>query len=247
MRHIGKNKTTEARYVVASMSITGDPEFALVIEADALPLRYQDALMNVVNSNSGQSAEKLLELLGMRRFPDGSVMAQTLHQTGRLQKIPTADVIMTPDRSNQIQLNELNKRIRSKNAQEPMNFNEPAPERTSHIQHNQQVQASEGNKQIARQLMFEAQLIQQQAESDAKERREKAYTLDPSLRPGQSPSEEQALTSLTEQVTMTGDDNEVEDLLQGIDNIEAAAAETPAPKKTTRKPAAKKTVRKKKE
>lgn len=201
MRHLGKNKSTEARYAVVSMSLPDDNDHCLVVEYDTLPIRYQDALMNVIYSNEAQAETKLLNVLSRRRFPDGDLMHAVLFQSGRIVRMPTSEVIMTPDNSNSINLKELNERLQRPNLpnREVIDAEDATVEkilseipntdntRTSHIQHNLEVSSTENSKRIARQLVFEAEMIQQQAEMDVQERLKRAYALDPSLKPKPAP------------------------------------------------------------
>jgi len=185
MRHLGKNKHTESRYAVISMSLPEAPEYCLVVEYDTLPIRYQDALLNVLRSPEGQAETKLLNLLARRRFPDGDLMHSALFAMNRMIKLHTSDVIMTPDRTNSINLQELNERLVKQTQEDSAAVTEELQtiERTSHIQHNIAVDSSEDSKRRASRLMFEAQLIREQAEADITDRLEQAYKLDPSLRP----------------------------------------------------------------
>ena len=46
--------------------------------------------------------------MGIRYFTDGRAILAALHQDGRLAKVPTTDVIMTPNTTTEIGLSELN-------------------------------------------------------------------------------------------------------------------------------------------
>jgi hypothetical protein len=67
--------------------------------------------MSLVESDSGQQANELADILATRKFPDGSVMLGYLHVNGHLKKVPTSMVLMTPDTQTQLLLDELNKLI----------------------------------------------------------------------------------------------------------------------------------------
>lgn len=184
-RHIGKNVETGARYIVAFMAIKGAEDHALVIEADTLPLRFQDSLMDVVNAE-GQNYERLGELLGMRRFPDNTIMLEALHTGNRLLKVPTNKVLMTPDATNSINLAELNQRLGVQLPTEPIVNDIPEEykvENTSMHEDNLKAESTDDQLRIAQNLLLEANMIEQQAEHDANERRERAYSYAPQLRP----------------------------------------------------------------
>lgn len=108
MKHVGKMKNNSARVVVVYRTIPGDANSALVVGTQGLTDMYHDGLMTVVESDSGQAANELAEILAVRKFADGSNMLAHLHSAGHLKKVPTNAVTMTPDTKTQIDLNELN-------------------------------------------------------------------------------------------------------------------------------------------
>ena len=111
MKHVGKMKNNSARVAVVYRTLPGEPNNALVVGTNGLPDAYHDSLMGVIESDSGQQANELADVLASRRFPDGEVILQWLHARGHLKKVPTTLVIMTPSKQNTIQLNELNQLI----------------------------------------------------------------------------------------------------------------------------------------
>jgi hypothetical protein len=111
MKHVGKMKNNGAKIVIAYRTIPGDSSSALVVGTNALGDSYHDALMSLVESDTGQQSDELADVMATRRFPDGSNMLQWVHANGMLKKVPTAGVIVTPDNKTQIPLDELNKLI----------------------------------------------------------------------------------------------------------------------------------------
>ena len=111
MKHVGKMANNGAKVVVAYRTLPGDASSALVIGATSLSDSWHDALMNLVQEISGQQANELADLLAVRKFPDGQNMLEALHKRGQLKKVPTAGVIMTPNSTASIPLNELNEII----------------------------------------------------------------------------------------------------------------------------------------
>jgi hypothetical protein len=67
--------------------------------------------MSLLESDSGQQANELADVLAVRRFPDGTVMLQYLHSNGHLKKVPTNMVTMTPNTQASIPLDQLNQMI----------------------------------------------------------------------------------------------------------------------------------------
>jgi hypothetical protein len=108
MKHVGKMKNNSARVVIVYRTLPGDAHSALVVGTQGLTDMYHDGLMTAVESDSGQAAYELAELLAVRKFADGSNMLAYLHSAGHLKKVPTNAVTMTPDTKTQIALDELN-------------------------------------------------------------------------------------------------------------------------------------------
>lgn len=111
MKHVGKMKNNSARVAVVYRTMPGEPTNALVVGTTGLPDAYHDALMAIIESESGQQANELADILATRRFPSGEVMLGWLHGRGQIKKVPTDMVLMTPNTQTQIPLNELNQMI----------------------------------------------------------------------------------------------------------------------------------------
>lgn len=111
MKHVGKMKNNSARVVIVYRTLPGDPHSALVVGTQGLGDSYHDTLMTIVESESGQQANELADVLAVRRFPDGSNMLGYLHGNGHLIKVKTVLVNVTPDSQTTIPLNELNELV----------------------------------------------------------------------------------------------------------------------------------------
>lgn len=111
MKHVGKMKNNAARVAVAYRTIPGDATSALVIGTTGLGDAYHDSLMALIESDTGQQANELADVLATRRFPDGTVMLSWLHAHGHLKKVPTNLVLMTQNSQSSIPLDELNQVI----------------------------------------------------------------------------------------------------------------------------------------
>lgn len=108
MKHVGKMKNNGAKVVVAYRTIPGDATSALVIGTQQLQDSYHDSLMSLVESDAGQQADELADVMAVRRFPDGSNMLHYVHTNGMMKKVPTTGVLITPDNKTSIPLDELN-------------------------------------------------------------------------------------------------------------------------------------------
>jgi len=110
-KHVGKMKNNSARVAIVYRTLPGDPNSALVVGTNGLTDAYHDSLMSLIDSDTGQQANELADVLAVRRFPDGSVMLQYLHAGGHLKKVPTSLVLMTPNAQTAQPLNEVNQMI----------------------------------------------------------------------------------------------------------------------------------------
>lgn len=111
LKHIGRVISTNKKCVVAYRTLPGDAYHCLIVATENLPDSYHDSIINLVESNAGQTAYEFADALGRGTFPDGANMLRALHSTGRLLKIPTSAIEMTPTSSVKIQLSELNQII----------------------------------------------------------------------------------------------------------------------------------------
>jgi hypothetical protein len=111
LKHIGRMIATKRKVVVAYRTLPGDAFSALVIPTESLNDENHDALIKVVESPAGQEAYELATVLARSSFPDGSRILANLHVQGKLQKVSTSDVEMTPDLNTTLALSELNQII----------------------------------------------------------------------------------------------------------------------------------------
>lgn len=108
IKHVGKMKNNNAKVLVVFRTLPGDPYFGLVVGTASLSDSYHNAIIQLVESAQAQDANEFGDILGIRHFPDGRLMLEALHTDGKLIKVGTADVLMTPDTSNMVPLSELN-------------------------------------------------------------------------------------------------------------------------------------------
>lgn len=190
IRHTGVLNNTGKNVVVAFMSLPEDPDHALVIDTDALPDNYNEALRKIVESVDGQNAENLADILARRMTPDGSntTMLQKLHSAGRLQKVSVDLVTMTPRRGLNWPLRQVLEAMKQQEATQPADLDDLDPETRAQVisemgkfnvhARNMEGTTAEGEKAEAASLIRMAELL----EADASAKRQQAYKLDPSLR-----------------------------------------------------------------
>jgi len=97
--------------LVAYRTLPGEAHYCLIVPTENLPDIYHDALINLVESNAGQESYEFAEAMDRTQFPDGSRMLPALHGAGRLVRVQTSEVEMTPTNSVSILLSELNQVI----------------------------------------------------------------------------------------------------------------------------------------
>jgi hypothetical protein len=111
LKHVGRIKDTGKKVLVAFRTLPGDAYSCLVVPTENLPDEYHNAVINLVESPAAQQAYEFAEALDRTQFPDGSRMLPFLHANGRLVKVSTAQVEMTPVVGTSILLSELNQLI----------------------------------------------------------------------------------------------------------------------------------------
>jgi hypothetical protein len=111
MKHIGRMKQNRRKVAVAYRVIPGDPDNCLVVQTESLMAEYHDTMMTVLQSNAGQNAYEFAEAMGRARLPDGRIMLNAFHKEGKLTKVPSVMVEMTPNNQTLIGLDELNRLI----------------------------------------------------------------------------------------------------------------------------------------
>ena len=110
-KHVGRLKGSKAKVVVVYRTLPGDSKSALVIETAKLNAQDHDSLMKAVESNEGQTAFELYEVLNRTRTSSGDVMLPKFHKFANMQSVPTSEVEMTPNPTTSVALDELNKII----------------------------------------------------------------------------------------------------------------------------------------
>lgn len=204
LKHTGILNNTGKNVVVVFMALPEDADHALVVDTDALPDMYNEALRKVVESVEAQQAKNLADVLARRMAPDGSnmTMLQKFHAANRLMKTPVHNVTMTPKKGVRWPLSEVLQAMNS-DTSAPQTFDDLDPETKAAIAsevkkfnmhaHNTEGETVSGVKGEAKALLEMAQLL----ESDAQSKREQAYRMDPTLRPVRMSMNTQITDSIT--------------------------------------------------
>ena len=106
MKHIGKHNNKKV--VVVFRKIPGDDHLALVVYGDNIPSQIHDDIMKVVEGPVGQQEHEFASALHRSVLTDGRNALSALHSEGYLKKVPTNQVIMTPNSTSSVRLDELN-------------------------------------------------------------------------------------------------------------------------------------------
>lgn len=179
IRHCGIVRSTGSRVFVAWRQLENDPEHCLVIYRDSLPEAYVSKVTDLV-LNQGQSSIELWNVIDKIGMLEGTNMLTLLHKMGYLRKQNTKDIDMHIGGNNKIPLNVLNNEIDSSPEMVSGTVKDFNPFDRSEVQYPEQ-------NSVVFHLMEEAQKYEQLS----RENFERAYNLDPSLRPKSNASKSQ--------------------------------------------------------
>jgi hypothetical protein len=108
LKHVAKMQNTGAKVLVVFRTLPGESNYSLVLPVAQLPDSYHDSVMSLVESEEAQQSFEFGEIMFARMFPDGRPMLRAMQADGRLVKVATDAVIMTPTPQAQIPLSQLN-------------------------------------------------------------------------------------------------------------------------------------------
>ena len=111
LKHVGRVKSNKRKVIVAYRVIPGDPDNCLIVQTENLSADEHDSLIKAVESASGQEAYEFAEAMARTYLPDGRNMLAGFSKTGKLNKVATSQVEMTPNNNTVIGLDELNRTI----------------------------------------------------------------------------------------------------------------------------------------
>ncbi len=106
VKHVGKHN--DKKVVILFREVPGEEHMCLVAYSDLLPRLVHDELMRAVESDAGQTAPEISEVLNRTYMANGGVILQTLHKEGFIKKVPTNQVLVTPNAKSSVRLDELN-------------------------------------------------------------------------------------------------------------------------------------------
>ena len=109
-KHVGEHNGKKV--VIVEKSIPGEPHMCAVIYTSIIPSKFHDDIMRVLESSEGQAEREFGLILNRRIGSDGINLLQAIAQEGYLKKAPTNQVIVKPNASSAIRLDELNNLLR---------------------------------------------------------------------------------------------------------------------------------------
>jgi hypothetical protein len=112
LKHVGQIINTQRKCVVVFREVPNEEDSCLIVDTDALQDWMHDDIINAVQSAGAQASANFYEYAQRTVLTDGANMLQALHTRGLLRKQKTSNIMMTPNRSAQIRLDELNNIIR---------------------------------------------------------------------------------------------------------------------------------------
>lgn len=111
LKHVGRFASNQRKVIVAYRTLPGDSEHCVVVQTENLDAAEHDALIQAVESNAGQNADEFATAMARVQLPDGRNMLKGFHATGKMLRVPTNTVEMTPDNKTKVMLDVLNQTI----------------------------------------------------------------------------------------------------------------------------------------
>lgn len=107
IKHVGKHKNKKV--VLLFRKVPGEDHMCLVAYSDNLPNLYHDTVMKLLESAAGQQSDNFSDVLFRNFMPDGRNCLESLHKGNHIKKVPTDQILITPNSTSSIVLTELNR------------------------------------------------------------------------------------------------------------------------------------------
>jgi hypothetical protein len=196
LRHVGK--IGDRKVAVVFREIPNESHMCLVVYTEILNAQIHDAMMRCIESDIGQHSENLADALNRSYTQDGKIILHLLHVEGLLKKVQTSQVVVTPNPTTSIKLDELNKML------DEMQQGEAAVKRMAELDTSSGLQLPAdvarrmrgktadavagvlGDNELAKQRLEQADKMEREATgliNEAKRLRDEAVSMDPALKP----------------------------------------------------------------
>jgi hypothetical protein len=106
LKHVGKHN--DKKIVLVYRQIPEIDHMCLVLYSDMLPSLVHDEVMKVLESPVGQASKELADAMFRHTMADGRNCLEVVHKAGYMKKVPTNQVIITPNAKSSVRLDELN-------------------------------------------------------------------------------------------------------------------------------------------
>lgn len=106
IKHVGKHNNKKV--VILFRTVPNEDHMCLLLYPETLPRHIHDDVMNALESQAGQQAKEFSDYLFRVTLQDGNNALATLHKEGMIKKVPTNQVIVTPNAKSTVRLDELN-------------------------------------------------------------------------------------------------------------------------------------------
>jgi len=105
-KHVAQHN--QRKCVVAFRQVPDEAHMALVVYTDDLPAQVHDELIKAVDSEPAQATPDLADVLHRTTMSDNRNLLDVLHNEHRIKKVPTNQVLLTPNVSTKQRLDEVN-------------------------------------------------------------------------------------------------------------------------------------------
>lgn len=106
IKHVGKHNNK--RCIILWRKVPNEDHMALVVYPDLMARHIHDDIMKYLESESGQQSDQFSDYLFRVNLSDGENALTKLHKEGMIKKVPTNQVIVTPNNKSTVRLDELN-------------------------------------------------------------------------------------------------------------------------------------------
>lgn len=111
LKHVGRIKKNQKKCAVAYRIVPGTDDEAVIVPTESLSADEHDSLMNLIESTTGQQSYELAEAMARTNLPDGRIMLSAFHTQGKMLKVKTSEIEMTPNSQSTISLDDLNQTL----------------------------------------------------------------------------------------------------------------------------------------
>jgi hypothetical protein len=177
IKHHGRMISSGRRIVVVFSQHPDYKDKALVVDVLSLPDDFQGKFLKVVDGSEAQSAIDLFDVLH-RTVHDESQQTylQQLSTRRLMQLVPISDIEMTLLPNQTLALRDLLVHLGRLQS-------DPSGDNTPLSTHNANVEKDEEKLNLAKGMLYHADLIEEDSKRLANQKREEAYKIYPSLRP----------------------------------------------------------------